>query len=128
MVAYRLGDRVRDWITVNEPAIVAYLGHVTGEHAPGLTNAALYPRVAHHLLLAHGSAVPVVRGHVRGGPAALGIALNLSPIEPASDHDEDERAALMHDGGLNRWYLDALFKGAYPADILERMPLLEIET
>jgi len=130
IVSYRLGDRVRDWITHNEPWVVAHLGHVTGEHAPGLTRPDLYPRVAHHLLLSHGAAVPIVRGNVRGPgrPAQVGITLNLSPIEPASAHDEDERAAIIRDGELNRWYLDALFRGRYPADMLERLPLLEIET
>lgn len=127
MVAYRLGDRVHDWVTFNEPQTVAYLGHVTGQHAPGLANPALYTRVAHHLLLAHGTAVPVLRGHVRGGPARIGIALNLSPIYAASEHDEDGRAAVIRDGVLNRWFLDALFKGAYPADIVERQPI-EYET
>src|SRR2546429_62322 len=69
----------------------------------------------------------LVRGIVRGGAARVGITLNLSPAEPASEHDEDERAARIVDGGLNRWYLDPLFKGVYPADILERQPI-EVET
>ena len=127
MVAYRLGDRVHDWITLDEPYTVARYGYATGERAPGLANPALYTRVAHHLLLAHGMAVPVLRGQTRGGAARVGIALGLSPIYPASDHDEDERAAIMRDGALNRWYLDALYKGAYPADMSERQPI-EYET
>ena len=130
-VSYRLGDRVSDWITHNEPWVVAHLGHVTGAHAPGLTRPDLYPRVVHHLLLSHGLAVPVVRGNVRGGPgvsARVGITLNLTPVEPLSAHDEDERAAVIEDGLRNRLFLDPLFKGSYPPDILERRPLLEIET
>ena len=130
MVSYRLGDRVHDWITHNEPWVVAYLGHVTGQHAPGLTRPDLYLRVAHHLLLSHGRAVPVIRSNVRGasGGGKVGITLNLSPVEPLSGHDEDERAAVIQDGLLNRVFLDPLFKGAYPADVLERQPELEIET
>ena len=132
IVSHRLGDRVHDWMTHNEPWVVAWLGHATGVHAPGLAAPALYPRVAHNLLLSHGMAAPVVRGNVRGGTAGVGIVLNLSPVEPASARDEDERAALIHDGVLNRWYLDALFKGVYPADILERHPIAveadELET
>jgi beta-glucosidase len=132
IVSHRLGDRVHDWITHNEPWVVAWLGHATGVHAPGLADPALYPRVAHNLLLSHGVAMPVVRSNVRGGAAGVGIVLNLSPVEPASERDEDERAALIHDGVLNRWYLDALCKGVYPADILERQPIAvetdELET
>jgi len=127
-VCYRLGDRVRDWITHNEPWVAAYLGHVTGEHAPGLTRPDLYLRVAHNLLLSHGMAVPVARSHVRGGPAQVGITLNLTPVEPLTAHDEDERAAVIDDGMRNRVFLDPLFKRSYPSDILERLPLLEIET
>src|SRR5437764_5334086 len=127
IVSQRLGDRVHDWITHNEPWVVAWLGHATGIHAPGLADPALYPRVAHNLLLSHGEATPVVRGNVHGGAARVGITLNLSPVEPASERDEDERARLIRDGVLNRWYLDALFKGACPADILERQPI-EVET
>ena len=132
IVSHRLGGRAHDWITHNEPWVVAWLGHATGVHAPGLADPALYPRVAHNLLLSHGAATPVVRGNVRGGAAGVGIVLNLSPVEPASVREEDERAALIHDGVLNRWYLDALFKGVYPADILERQPIAveadELET
>ncbi len=126
IVSNRLGDRVHDWITHNEPWVVAYLGHVIGEHAPGLTRPDLYPRVAHHLLLSHGTAVPIIRGNARGGAARVGVTLNLTPVAPASESDEDAQAAVIMDGLLNRWYLDPLFKAAYPADILERQPI-EVE-
>lgn len=125
MVSYRLGDRVHAWITHNEPWVVAHLGHVTGEHAPGLRRPDLYTRVAHHLLLSHGMAVPEIRRNARTA-AQVGITLNLSPVEPASERDEDEQAAIVRDGALNRWYLDPIFKGAYPADMLERQPI-EVE-
>ena len=59
VVSARLGDRVRHWATHNEPWCVAHLGHESGEHAPGLRDPALALRVAHHLLLSHGAALPV---------------------------------------------------------------------
>ncbi len=129
IVTTRLGDRVQNWITHNEPWVVAHLGHVTGEHAPGIANPNIYTTVVHNLLLSHGAAVPVVRANVRGdaGPAQVGITLNLYPVDPASPHDEDERAAIIQDGLQNRWYLDPLYKGRYPADIMERLPV-EIDT
>ncbi len=113
-VTKRLGDRVRSYATLNEPWCSAFLGYVLGEHAPGRTDRALGLQAAHHLLLAHGSALDVMRTNA---PAALhGVVVNLYPVHPASDAPADEAAAQRFDGFFNRWYLDALLKGAYPSD------------
>ena len=114
VVAARLGDRVRHWMTHNEPWCIATLGHEQGDHAPGLRDPALALRAAHHVLLSHGRAVPVLRARAPG--AEVGIVLNLVPAEPATDGDGDRDAARWFDGFFNRWYLDPLFRGAYPAD------------
>jgi len=117
VVAKKLGDRVRFWITHNEPWVAAWAGHGWGRHAPGLENPGLALQVAHHLLLSHGHAVEALRDLVPG--ARIGIALNLSPIYPASQGEKDSQAARRADGFLNRWFLDPLFSGSYPADMLE---------
>ena len=70
---------------------------------------------SHHLLLSHGWAVPIVRQNSPG--AEVGITLNLSPSIPASKSAADYDAARRYDGYMNRWFLDPLFRGAYPADI-----------
>jgi beta-glucosidase len=114
-----LGDRVTDWITFNEPFIHTYLGHVSGQHAPGLRGEANLPVVGHHLLLAHGTAVPVIRGNQRAPGGQVGITLYTSPVLPATDRDPDIEAARLVDGAINRWWMDPLFTGAYPADVLE---------
>ena len=80
VVAARLGDRVRHWITENEPWVVAWLGYGTGEHAPGRTSEADAVAAGHHILLAHGRAVQVLR---RDAPEAkVGITLDLIPMLP----------------------------------------------
>jgi len=117
VVAARLGDRVKDWITVNEPEVVAFVGHAQGRHAPGLRNDKLAFGVAHHLLLAHRAAEAEIRSEVKN--ARVGISLNLAPVHPASDSPEDLAAARRADGYLNRWYLDALSGRGYPTDMLE---------
>jgi beta-glucosidase len=118
LVAARLGDRVRHWTTHNEPWVYAWIGHSWGEHAPGRTSERDAVAAAHHLLLSHGWAVDAIR---RAAPGAqVGITLNLSHAYPASDTPEDEAAAWEVDGGGNRWFLDPIFRGAYPADMLER--------
>ena len=112
----RLGDRVKHWITHNEPWVVAHLGHATGEHAPGLKDVPASLRAAHHVLLSHGLAVPVLRSHSPG--AQVGITLNLCPADPASPSPADALATREFDGFFNRWYLDPLAGRGYPADMV----------
>src|SRR5207237_5143351 len=116
-VARRLGDRVRDWITLNEPEVVAYAGHYVGVHAPGIRDFRTAVLVSHHLLLAHRAAAAAIRTAQRD--ARVGIALNLSPCDPASDAPADAEAAARMDGYLNRWFLDPLFGRGCPEYMLE---------
>jgi len=122
VVANRLGDRVRHWITHNEPWVYAWIGHAWGLHAPGRTSEADAVAVAHHLLLSHGWAVGAIRR--ASADARVGITLNLAQIYPATDTPEDEAAAYRRDGEDNRWFLDPVFRGSYPADLLERNELV----
>jgi beta-glucosidase len=121
-VVARLGDRVRHWITHNEPWVHAWIGHAWGQHAPGRTSESDAVAAAHHLLLSHGWGVEAIRRAVPD--AHVGITLNLAHAYPASDTPEDEAAAWRVDGEGNRWFLDPVFRGAYPADLLERNELV----
>ena len=117
VVTRRLGDRVTSYATLNEPWCSAFLGYLIGEHAPGLKDPAKALQASHHLLLAHGRAMPVMR---RNAPASEhGIVLNLNPAYPVRDRDEDRAAARRFDGFFNRWFLDPLLQGRYPADAWE---------
>ncbi|NLD45271.1 MAG: beta-glucosidase [Chloroflexi bacterium] len=116
VVARRLGDRVGHWITHNEPWVVAILGNLWGVHAPGWQDLGLALQVAHHVLLSHGLAVPVLR-EASPSSARVGITLNFSPAYPASESPADLAAARRHDGQANRWFMDPLYKGEYPEDM-----------
>lgn len=116
VVTHRFGDRVSGWITHNEPFIAAFVGNFYGSHPPGLTDLTTTYQVAHHLLLSHAAAVPVIRQN--SSQSKIGIALNLTPADPASPRQEDVAAAWRQDGWINRWFLDPLYKGIYPADML----------
>ena len=118
-VVERLGDRVTYWITQNEPWVVAWVGYGWGEHAPGRSSPADAIAAAHHVLLSHGLATQAIRAASPG--ARVGIALNLTDAVPASDSPDDAAAAAELDGEQNRWFLDPLFRGAYPRDVLERL-------
>src|SRR5919201_1308400 len=117
-VVGRLGDRVHHWLTHNEPWVCAWIGHAWGEHAPGRTSETDAVAAAHHLLLAHGWAVEALKREASG--AKVGITLNLAHAYPATGSPEDEAAAWRVDGEGNRWFLDPIFRGSYPADLLER--------
>ncbi len=108
----KLGDRVAAWATFNEPHIIAHLGYVQGVHAPGHTDLQEGLAAAHHLLLAHGQAVPVIRANAPG--AQVGIVVNTHPVEPASDGAADRELARQMDLQLNRWFLDPLAGRGYP--------------
>lgn len=117
LVTRKLGDRVRHWMTFNEPFVSAYVGYLEGRHAPGHTDVDEMLAASHHLLLAHGLAVPVIRENA--SESKVGIVLNLSPKVPASPSFADRAAAWREDGILNRWYLDPLSGRGYPIDIVQ---------
>lgn len=118
VVARRLGDRVRHWMTFNEPWVFAFVGYFEGRHAPGSTDLSAALQAAHHALVAHGKAAEAIRAYASAG-TEVGIALNLSPVEPSTDRQADRDAARRYDGYLNRWFLDPLFLGHYPEDMLD---------
>ena len=115
-----LGDRVRHWATLNEPWCSAFLGYGSGVHAPGVRDGGKAVAAVHHLLLAHGLAIEAMRA-AAPREARLGIVLNLEPRRPASGDPADVAAARLADGMFNRIFLDPLFAGRYPDDVLEHL-------
>jgi beta-glucosidase len=109
-----LDDRVPLWVTINEPWVVTVPGYLDGELAPGHRDPFAAPRVAHHLLLAHAGAVAAYRSM---GRHRIGLAVNLEPQHPASAAPEDQAAAVRRDAFINRWFLDPLLLGEYPAEL-----------
>jgi beta-glucosidase len=117
LAARSFGDRVKKWTTLNEPWTFCWSGHASGEDAPGLRHGVKGGVAAsHHALLGHGLAVPVIRAEV--ADACVGIVFDLNVAEAATDDPRDVAATRRFDGAQNRWFLDAVFKGAYPQDML----------
>lgn len=113
IVSRALGDKVASYATINEPFCSAYLSYEAGIHAPGHKNRREGRQAAHHLLLAHGLALPVLR---KNAPTAEhGIVLNFSPCHPASNSIEDESAANLAHVYHNLWYLHPLLTREYPS-------------
>ncbi|MFG3712272.1 GH1 family beta-glucosidase [Micromonospora sp. NPDC047730] len=112
--AARLGDRVKLWITLNEPFIHLSLGHGTGEHAPGRTLLLDAFPVAHHQLLGHGLAVAALRARTT---SPVAIANNYSPVRPAGDSDADRAAGAAYEALHNRLFTDPLLGRGYPVGL-----------
>ncbi|GGU22772.1 GH1 family beta-glucosidase [Streptomyces lavendofoliae] len=118
LVADALGDRVTTWTTLNEPWCAAFLGYASGVHAPGRTDAVASLRAAHHLNLAHGRAVQALRAALPPS-AEVSLTLNLHAVRPLSDSAEDRDAARRVDALGNRIFLDPVFHGRLPGDLVE---------
>ncbi len=126
-MVYRLGDRVRHWITVNEP--VCFIGAElhTGGFAPGLRLPwADVLQAGHHMLLAHGKAIQAIRGHAPR-PQYCGWTLCGRNVIPASDRPEDIDAARTvafriqgEDLEAYSWWADPAVLGHYPEDGLRQ--------
>jgi beta-glucosidase len=109
----RLGDRVRRWITINEPAEHTLLGYGLGSHAPGKRLLFDALPVAHHLLLGHGLTVQALRA---GGAPSIGMANSHGPVWPASDSEADRFSADLYDMLMNWLFADPILRGSYPDD------------
>ncbi|HVW18482.1 MAG TPA: GH1 family beta-glucosidase [Solirubrobacteraceae bacterium] len=116
VVGEALGDRVRRWVTVNEPWVAAWLGYGVGLHAPGIADLASAARAHHHLLLGHGLATQALRAVLPAG-RELGLALNMARVDAASDHPDDVAAAAVADAQMNRSFADPVFGRGYPREI-----------
>lgn len=116
--AERLGDRVQDFILMNEISVAAWRGHATGVHAPGIANARAFLAATHHMNLAQGEAIRAMRGE--SSRWRLGSALNLMPIEPADDSMGAADAADLVDAFWNGSVIDPLIHGRYPEIVAER--------
>ncbi|MGB0497814.1 MAG: GH1 family beta-glucosidase [Rubricella sp.] len=116
VVMRRIGDRVATAAPINEPWCVAWLSHFMGHHAPGLRDIRAAARAMHHVLLGHGEAIAAMRAL---GMTGLGAVTNHEYAAPAEDTEECNRLAHLYDGIYNRWFLDGIYRGRYPADLLD---------
>ena len=112
LLASRLGDRVTDWMTLNEPAVFAFLAHADGIHAPGMRHWPTAMRVADNELRAHAAAAQQIRAAVPG--ARIGIAVDVNQASPATDSERDRVAAEEYHATRDGWFLDPLFGRGYP--------------
>ncbi len=120
IVARRLGDRVDWWLTQNEPWCTAFLGYGIGVHAPGIEDMQAAATAGHHVLLAHGLALPRLRAHTRSS-ARLGITLNFTPVYATDNSPETLLGVEKEDIFQNRWFVEPIFRASYPEHLFTNM-------
>ncbi|MEE1668409.1 GH1 family beta-glucosidase [Streptomyces sp. WAC07094] len=117
LVGEALGDRVEQWITLNEPWCSAFLGYGAGVHAPGRTDAAASLRAAHHLNLAHGLGASALRS-VMPARNTVAVSLNSCPVRTVSQDPADLAAGRKIDDLANGVFHGPMLHGAYPQSLL----------
>lgn len=111
-----LGNTVPFWITFSEPWVSSFVSYWFGGHPPGIRDYSTAMLAAHNIMLAHGMAVRAFREMEMQGE--IGISLNLNPVYPASEDEMDIAAAKRHSDFLNGWFLDPIFRGKYPEELV----------
>lgn len=111
VVASHLGDRVKHWYTINEPAMTALEGYAIGTLAPARQELFGALPAAHYQLFAHGLAMRVLR---EAGAEQVGLTNNHTHVLPASDAPADLMAAGAYDLIHNRLFADPVLTGQYP--------------
>jgi len=117
----RFGDRVKNWITLNEPWVVSILGYGQGVFAPGRSSNSEPYLAAHHLLIAHAKAVAVYRENYAHQKGQIGISNNCDWREPLTDKEEDKKAAQRALEFFLAWFADPVYKGDYPNVMKEKL-------
>lgn len=112
------GDRVKSWVTLNEPWVFTWLGYMNGVHAPGVQNLDHAIAASHHTALAHAEATRAIRSLF--SDARTGFAANMTNyrVDDPNNPELVELSGLM-DAHINRWWLDAAFNGTYPQNLVD---------
>ncbi|MFT7559962.1 MAG: beta-galactosidase [Flavobacteriales bacterium] len=118
----RFGDRVKHWISLNEPWCSAMLGHGLGVKAPGRVSLTEPYIVGHNLLIAHAKTVELYRREFKAEQQGLiGITNNCDWREPASKHTKDIEAAERALEFFIGWFADPVYLGDYPKSMRDRL-------
>ena len=112
IVARALGDKVSDWVLINEPNAFTSVGYLDGTHAPGRRNLLAFLKATHVANLAQGAGFRAMKAVCP--KSRVGSSFFMSPCEPATTSDADAIAAERAHAIINRWFLDPVLKGVYP--------------
>ena len=115
------GDKVKDWIILNEPMGFTSLGYMLGQHPPGKTSITLFMSAIHNAALCNAEGGRIVRAEV--SKAHIGSCFSCSEVMPFTEKEEDVLAAKRADSLLNRLFIEPALGSGYPEDV--QFPFLE---
>jgi len=115
------GDRVKNWITLNEPWVVAILGYGQGVFAPGRISKSEPYIAGHNQILAHAKAVKIYKEKFKDQKGKIGISNNCDWREPLTDSKADKDAAQRSLEFFLGWFADPIYKGDYPEVMIQRL-------
>lgn len=110
--AQHFGDRVKNWMVINEPSVFTGAGYFLGIHAPGKKGITNYLKAMHHVTLSTAAGAKIVRQIVP--QAHIGTTFSCTHIEPETDKQKDVEAAKRVDTLLNRTFIEPILGLGYP--------------
>lgn len=110
------GDRVQNWMVLNEPMVFTGAGYFLGYHAPGVRGLGNFLSAMHHATLCQSLGGNIIRDLKPS--ANIGTTFSCSDIKAASKEDKDVKAAIRFDALLNRLFIEPSLGLGYPIDDL----------
>lgn len=121
--AYYFGDRVKNWIVLNEPMVFTGAGYFLGVHAPGNKGLKNFLPAAHHAILCQALGGRILRSIAP--KSNIGTSFSCSEITPYSNRAADIKAANKADALLNKFFIEPLLGMGYPLENLPKLRLIE---
>ena len=119
-IVMHLGDRVKDWIVLNEPMAFTGAGYFLGLHAPGKIGMGNFIPAMHHAALAQAEGARILRSEFKN--ANIGTSFSMSQVQPFSDNPADILASEKVHALLNRLFLEPVLGYGYP---VKELPFLQ---
>jgi beta-glucosidase len=117
------GDRVKNWIVLNEPLVFTGAGYFLGLHAPGLRDFQGFLAAAHHAALCQAEGGRILRS--ARSEIKIGTTFSCTQVESMSDREDDQQAAFRVDALLNRFFVEPLLGMGYPLNDLKFLRQIE---
>lgn len=123
LCARQFGDRIKNWMVLNEPLVFTGAGYFFGVHAPGRKSLSSFLAAVHHATLCQAIGGRALRNHIPD--AHIGTTVSCSHVTPRHNHRFDLNAAKRVDALLNRLFVEPFLGLGYPMQDLKGLSMME---